>query len=231
MTVTLSPNPSHLEFVNPVIEGRARADQTTRKARELAHDPAAVVPVVDPRRRRVPRPGHRLRDAQPPGAARLHHRRHDPPDREQPARLHHRPAREPLHALRLGPRQGLRHADHPRERRRRGGLRLRRPPGARLPRDVRPRRAHRRDRLPPLRPQRDRRAGVHAAADVRADQEPPAGAQALRRPPRGGRGREPGGGRAHGERGLRARGPGARRAEGVDRRRLRTQAPTSSTAR
>ena len=46
MTVTLSPNPSHLEFVNPVIEGRARADQTTRKARELAHDPAAVVPVV-----------------------------------------------------------------------------------------------------------------------------------------------------------------------------------------
>ena len=46
VTVTLSPNPSHLEFVNPVIEGRARADQTTRKARELAHDPAAVVPVL-----------------------------------------------------------------------------------------------------------------------------------------------------------------------------------------
>src|SRR5215217_6260460 len=46
VTVTLSPNPSHLEFVNPVIEGRARADQTTRKAPELAHDPAAVVPVL-----------------------------------------------------------------------------------------------------------------------------------------------------------------------------------------
>jgi 2-oxoglutarate decarboxylase len=46
VTVTLSPNPSHLEFVNPVIEGRARADQTARKARELAHDPAAVVPVL-----------------------------------------------------------------------------------------------------------------------------------------------------------------------------------------
>src|SRR5688500_6615389 len=44
VTVTLSPNPSHLEYVNPVSEGRARADQTTRKARELAHGPAAVAP-------------------------------------------------------------------------------------------------------------------------------------------------------------------------------------------
>ncbi len=46
VTVTLSPNPSHLEYVNPVIEGRARADQTSRKARELTHDPTAVVPVL-----------------------------------------------------------------------------------------------------------------------------------------------------------------------------------------
>ncbi|MEA2378250.1 MAG: hypothetical protein QOD13_2157, partial [Thermoleophilaceae bacterium] len=46
VTVTMSPNPSHLEYVNPVIEGRARADQTTRKARELTHDPNAVLPVL-----------------------------------------------------------------------------------------------------------------------------------------------------------------------------------------
>jgi 2-oxoglutarate decarboxylase len=46
VTVTLSPNPSHLEYVNPVIEGRARADQTSRKARDLTHDPSAVVPVL-----------------------------------------------------------------------------------------------------------------------------------------------------------------------------------------
>jgi len=46
VTVTLSPNPSHLEYVNPVIEGRARADQTSRKARELGHDPSAVIPVL-----------------------------------------------------------------------------------------------------------------------------------------------------------------------------------------
>ncbi|HYP49141.1 MAG TPA: thiamine pyrophosphate-dependent enzyme, partial [Thermoleophilaceae bacterium] len=46
VTVTLSPNPSHLEYVNPVIEGRARADQTDRKGPELKHDPAAVLAVL-----------------------------------------------------------------------------------------------------------------------------------------------------------------------------------------
>jgi 2-oxoglutarate dehydrogenase E1 component len=46
LTVTLSPNPSHLEFVDPVVEGRARADQTSRKGRGIAHDPSAVVPVL-----------------------------------------------------------------------------------------------------------------------------------------------------------------------------------------
>src|SRR5829696_5982750 len=46
ITVTLSPNPSHLEFVDPVVEGRARADQTSRKGRALQHDPTIVVPVL-----------------------------------------------------------------------------------------------------------------------------------------------------------------------------------------
>jgi 2-oxoglutarate decarboxylase len=46
VTVTLSPNPSHLEFVDPVIEGRARADQTSRRGRELTHDPSVVLPVL-----------------------------------------------------------------------------------------------------------------------------------------------------------------------------------------
>jgi 2-oxoglutarate dehydrogenase E1 component len=46
VTVTLSPNPSHLEFVDPVIEGRARADQTSRKGREPHHDPTVVLPVL-----------------------------------------------------------------------------------------------------------------------------------------------------------------------------------------
>src|SRR5436190_5227316 len=46
LTVSLSHNPSHLEYVNPVIEGRARADQTGRKATKISHDPTAVLPVL-----------------------------------------------------------------------------------------------------------------------------------------------------------------------------------------
>ncbi|HWH44695.1 MAG TPA: multifunctional oxoglutarate decarboxylase/oxoglutarate dehydrogenase thiamine pyrophosphate-binding subunit/dihydrolipoyllysine-residue succinyltransferase subunit [Thermoleophilaceae bacterium] len=46
ITVTLSPNPSHLEYVNPVITGRARADQTSRKAREATVDFSLVLPVI-----------------------------------------------------------------------------------------------------------------------------------------------------------------------------------------
>ena len=46
ITVTLSPNPSHLEFVAPVVDGRARAKQTQRRGREAHHDPTAALPVT-----------------------------------------------------------------------------------------------------------------------------------------------------------------------------------------
>jgi multifunctional 2-oxoglutarate metabolism enzyme len=46
VTVTLSPNPSHLEFVAPVVDGRARARQTQRRGREAHHDPTAALPVT-----------------------------------------------------------------------------------------------------------------------------------------------------------------------------------------
>ncbi|HET7468224.1 MAG TPA: multifunctional oxoglutarate decarboxylase/oxoglutarate dehydrogenase thiamine pyrophosphate-binding subunit/dihydrolipoyllysine-residue succinyltransferase subunit, partial [Gemmatimonadales bacterium] len=46
ITVTLSPNPSHLEFVAPVVDGRARAKQTQRRGRDAHHDPTAALPVI-----------------------------------------------------------------------------------------------------------------------------------------------------------------------------------------
>jgi 2-oxoglutarate dehydrogenase E1 component len=46
ITVSLSPNPSHLEAVNPVVEGRARAEQTSRQGTEAHHDGTIAVPVL-----------------------------------------------------------------------------------------------------------------------------------------------------------------------------------------
>ncbi len=46
VTVTLSPNPSHLEYVAPVVDGRARAEQTQRRGNEALHDPSVSLPVV-----------------------------------------------------------------------------------------------------------------------------------------------------------------------------------------
>ena len=44
--VTLAPNPSHLEAVDPVVEGRARAEQTDRGAGAGLHDPTVAVPIL-----------------------------------------------------------------------------------------------------------------------------------------------------------------------------------------
>jgi multifunctional 2-oxoglutarate metabolism enzyme len=44
--VTLSPNPSHLEAVNPVIEGRTRAEQTDRSTPVATVDPTSTLPVL-----------------------------------------------------------------------------------------------------------------------------------------------------------------------------------------
>ena len=46
LTVTLAHNPSHLEFVDPVVEGRTRADQTDRGGPEPVHDPSAAFPIL-----------------------------------------------------------------------------------------------------------------------------------------------------------------------------------------
>ncbi|HEX5004210.1 MAG TPA: multifunctional oxoglutarate decarboxylase/oxoglutarate dehydrogenase thiamine pyrophosphate-binding subunit/dihydrolipoyllysine-residue succinyltransferase subunit [Gemmatimonadales bacterium] len=46
LTVSVLPNPSHLEFVGPVVNGRIRARQTSRKGRTIEHDPTAALPIV-----------------------------------------------------------------------------------------------------------------------------------------------------------------------------------------
>ncbi|MGH7521235.1 MAG: multifunctional oxoglutarate decarboxylase/oxoglutarate dehydrogenase thiamine pyrophosphate-binding subunit/dihydrolipoyllysine-residue succinyltransferase subunit [Gemmatimonadales bacterium] len=46
VAVTLSPNPSHLESVNPVVAGRARADQTNRRTPDAQHDGNIALPVL-----------------------------------------------------------------------------------------------------------------------------------------------------------------------------------------
>jgi 2-oxoglutarate dehydrogenase E1 component len=46
VTVTLVSNPSHLEAVDPVVEGRARAEQTDRSTPEGYHDPRVALPIL-----------------------------------------------------------------------------------------------------------------------------------------------------------------------------------------
>ena len=46
IAVTLCSNPSHLEAVDPVVEGRTRAEQTDRSMRSGVHDPGVALPVL-----------------------------------------------------------------------------------------------------------------------------------------------------------------------------------------
>jgi 2-oxoglutarate dehydrogenase E1 component len=46
ITVTLSSNPSHLEAVDPVVEGITRAKQTDRGSAQAVHEPAVALPVL-----------------------------------------------------------------------------------------------------------------------------------------------------------------------------------------
>ena len=117
----LVPNPIHLEFVEPVIDGVARATQRVagkpceRDERRARRSPCTATRRSSarawwPRRSTSSRlNGYRI-------GGTLH------VIVEQPGRLHHRPDGLALDALRERPREGLRHPGGARERRRRRGV-------------------------------------------------------------------------------------------------------------
>ena len=133
ITVTLASNPSHLEAVDPVVEGRARAEQTDRSSRDGYHDPTIALPILIHGDASFAGQGEVAETLNLARARRLLDRRHAAPDREQPGRLHHRSRGRALDALLERPREGLRHPDRPRERRRPRGRDLRGPPRDRVP--------------------------------------------------------------------------------------------------
>jgi 2-oxoglutarate dehydrogenase E1 component len=119
LVVTMAPNPSHLEHVNPVIAGMARAAGTRADRPGRPHyDAQAILPVVIHGDAAFPGSGDRGRDAQPATAARLSRRRHHSSHRQQPGRLHHLAMGRAQHALRQRPGQGVQSAHRPRQRRR-----------------------------------------------------------------------------------------------------------------
>ena len=135
--VRLYPNPSHLEFVDPVVEGGARAAQTEHSGPRLHHDPNVAVPLLLHGDAAFPGQGVVAETLNLQSLDGLRHRRHDPHHHRQPGGLHDRPRGGSLDPLRLRHGEGLQRPDHPRQRRRRRGLHRRDPAGDGLPRAVR----------------------------------------------------------------------------------------------
>ena len=176
--VYLAANPSHLEAVNPVLEGIVRAKQDRL---DLAGEAFTVLPDAHARRRGLRRPGRRGRDAEPLAAARLPHRRHHPRGDQQPGRLHHLAVVVALVVLLHRRRPDDPGAGLPRERRRPRGVRPGGRAGLRVPPAVQQGRHHRHGLLPPPRSQRGRRPLDDPAADVQPDRGQALGPQALHR--------------------------------------------------
>jgi 2-oxoglutarate dehydrogenase E1 component len=94
--LTLAFNPSHLEIVNPVVEGSVRA----RMDRRADPQGKQVLPVLVHGDAAFAGQGVVHGDAGAGRDARLLHRRHGAHRHQQPDRLHHqRPARQPLDAV------------------------------------------------------------------------------------------------------------------------------------
>jgi 2-oxoglutarate dehydrogenase E1 component len=177
LVISMPPNPSHLEAIDPVLEGMARAAGS-----EAAHrgapvfNPEAVLPILIHGDAAFPGQGivaetlnlHRLAGYHTGGT--IHHR-------EQPDRIYDRGVRFIQHAVceRPGPR--VQDSDLPCERARSRSRDRGHAAGVRLPRGVQARRADRPGRLPAPRPQRRGRARIHAACRATVAMHP--GARAL----------------------------------------------------
>ncbi len=167
--LSLAFNPSHLEIVDPVVEGRVRAKQDRNlnwegAPRNRDPEPAQGAAGADPRRCGLRRAGRGGGSAQPRQPGRVRHRRHRPRDHQQPGGLHHQPRGRALHALLHGHRPRAARSGLPRQRRGPGGGDLGGAARRRLPAAVPAGRAHRPVLLPQVRPQRGRRACLHPAA-------------------------------------------------------------------
>ncbi len=96
LPITLASNPSHLEAVDPVVEGHDPGQAGPPVAADRRHARGGRrrrrrIPLhvgARPRRRRVRRAGRRRRDAEPLRAVGLPHRWHRARRHQQPARLH-----------------------------------------------------------------------------------------------------------------------------------------------
>ncbi len=150
--------------------GRHRAAEAGPPGR---HRPRARDSGAGARRRGLRRPGRGGGDAEPFAARRLLHRRHHPPDHQQPDRVHHPARRIALDAIFHRRRARCAGAHFPRQRRQPAGGDARGADRLRLPPEVQEGRGDRHDLLPPPRPQRRRRSQLHAAAALPQDQGTP----------------------------------------------------------
>ena len=185
--VTIVPNPSHLEAADPVVEGRARAEQTDRSDGAGVHDPSVALPVLIHGDAAFPGQGvvaetlnlQSLEGYSTGGTLHLITNNQvgytTDPTESRSTRYSSDLAKgfdvPIVHVNADDPEAAL------------SAVRL----AARLPDGVRPRLRDRPRRLPPLRPQRAGRRVVHAAADGRADPAAADRARRVRRAARRGR--------------------------------------------
>ena len=137
--LSLTANPSHLEIVDPVVLGKARAKQDQHGA--TPDERTMVLPLLMHGDAAFAGQGVVAECFAMSGPEGLPHRRHHPFHRQQPDRLHHRAALFALFALSLRRRADGAGADLPRERRRSGSggvLRAQSPPnsGMKFQKDV-----------------------------------------------------------------------------------------------